>query len=66
MEKYSGLQTDINTEPGSKGTYGKEVNKTDGDIIKQKKEESGEKNKIVDLQKNSRSKDKKKNKCIIW
>jgi serine/threonine protein kinase len=66
MEKYSGLQTDINTEPGSKGAYGKEVNKTDGDIIKQKKEESGEKNKIVDSQKNSRSKDKKKNKCIIW
>ena len=67
MEKYSGLQTDIITDVTSKGTYSKEINKTDGDIIKQKKEEIDEKNiNVADLKKSSKSKDKKNKKCIIW
>ena len=65
MEKYSGLQTDITTEQ-SKTSYSKEVNKTDGDVNKQKKEESDEKNINIDLKKGSKSKDKKNKKCIIW
>ena len=66
MEKYSGLQTDINAEPGSKA-YSKEVNKTDGDIINNKNEENDAKKiGMNDIKKGSKSKDKKNKKCIIW
>ena len=62
MEKYSGLQTDINTEEESK-KYSKEVNKTDGDIVnKQKEEKENKKININEMKKNQ----KKAKKCIIF
>ena len=62
MEKYSGLQTDINTEEVSK-KYSKEVNKTDGDIVnKQKEENENKKININEIKKNQ----KKAKKCIIF
>ena len=62
MEKYSGLQTDINTEEGSK-KFSKEVNKTDGDIVnKQKEENENKKININEIKKNQ----KKAKKCIIF
>ena len=62
MEKYSGLQTDINTEEVSK-KYSKEVNKTDGDIVnKQKEENENKKININEMKKNQ----KKAKKCIIF
>ena len=62
MEKYSGLQTDINTEEGSK-KFSKEVNKTDGDIVNKQKEEN--ENKKINLNENKKNK-KKNKKCIIF
>ena len=62
MEKYSGLQTDINTEEVSK-KYSKEVNKTDGDIVNKQKEEN--ENKKINLNENKKN-PKKNKKCIIF
>jgi len=62
MEKYSGLQTDINTEEGSK-KFSKEVNKTDGDIVNKQKEEN--ENKKINLNENKKN-PKKNKKCIIF
>ena len=71
MDKYSGLQTDINTETGNKSTFSKEVNKTDGDIVDKNKETNEAKktssNDETDLKKRGgKNKDKKNKKCIIW
>ena len=71
MDKYSGLQTDINTETGNKSTFSKEVNKTDGDIVDKNKETNEPKktssNDETDLKKRGgKNKDKKNKKCIIW
>ena len=63
MDKYKGLETDINKEKKDKNSnkkYSNEVSKTDGDIHKNNENEKTEN------KKDKKSKDKKNKKCIIF